>query len=109
MHFSAHETEEAWPISAAFSHDNRLLALPYSRLAVQLVEPQTGKRLAILEAPDAVSVGQLAFNQDATQLAVLVDNQIQLWDLRELRRGLAKIGLDYDTPAYSTDAINISH
>jgi serine/threonine protein kinase/WD40 repeat protein len=102
LYFTPHDTEEGWPITAAFSQDNSLLALPHSRLSLQLVEPRSGRQLAILEAPDAVSVGQLAFNHDSTQLAVVVDNQIQMWDLRELRSGLAKIGLDYDLPAYAT-------
>src|SRR5262249_22224098 len=100
LHFTPHQTEEGWPSSAAFSFDNKIVALPSSRRAIQLVDPLTARQFAILEGPDAVSVGHIAFNENATQLAVTVDNQIQVWDLRELRRELAKIGLDYDLPAY---------
>jgi serine/threonine protein kinase/WD40 repeat protein len=100
VHFVPHDSEEGWPGSAVFSFDNRMLALPFSRRSVQLVDPLTGRQLAVLEAPEAITIGHSAFSPDATRLAIAVDDQIQLWDLRQVRQELARLGLDLDLPTY---------
>src|SRR5207245_6316675 len=57
--------------------------------------------LAILTAPDPQRVFHLCFSPDGSQLAASCDKQvIQVWNLRELRRHLAGIGLDWDAPPF---------
>jgi len=87
---------------AAFSPDGRLLAVAHSRTVVGLIDPETGSILARLQSPDPRAVNSLCFSPDSTHLAVAGDNTVRLWDLREIRRGLAELGLDWNLPPYSS-------
>jgi WD40 repeat protein len=80
----------------AFSPDSRLLALAVSRRQVCLIETATGRAVLTLTSPDAGIVCALAFSADGSRLAAArQDRDVQLWDLRALRRQLAAFDLDH--------------
>jgi serine/threonine protein kinase/WD40 repeat protein len=86
----------------AFSSDGALLAITRTPYTVQLLDPANpNHEFATLTAPDRHVITWLAFNPDATQLAVAARGQvIQLWDLRLLRQELVKLDLDWDQKPY---------
>jgi serine/threonine protein kinase/WD40 repeat protein/Tfp pilus assembly protein PilF len=95
-----HAMEGPGPL--AFSKDGRILAIAYSGQNVRLIDPDSGKELATLSAPDPRIIWDLAFSQDGSLLAAATTNHvIQLWDLRKIRRHLATMGLAWDLPSYS--------
>ena len=71
---------------------------------VLLVDPDSGRELATLEPPpeSPQDVGRLAFSPDGSRLAVPIDNEILVWDLRLIRAQLAEMGLDWDAPPLPT-------
>lgn len=80
----------------AFSRDGRLLALALSRRIVQLVEADSGREIVLLAPPSPQSVGWLAFSPDDQNLMAATDQaEIQVWDLRALRRELAALNLNW--------------
>ncbi len=84
------------PGAMAFSSDGRLMALTYSRSVIRLVEPATGNLLAQLEPVPANDIVGLAFNADASELAVTrVDAPPQIWHLRHLQEQLAAMSLEW--------------
>jgi Tfp pilus assembly protein PilF len=95
------------PGPLAFSKDGRMLAIAHSGQNVRLIDPDSAKEIATLSAPDPQIIMDLCFNEDGSLLAAATGHQqIQLWDLREIRRQLATMGLDWDLPPYppsSTD------
>jgi serine/threonine protein kinase/WD40 repeat protein/Flp pilus assembly protein TadD len=94
-----HMTEGLGPL--AFSKDGRILAVAHSAQNVRLIDIDSGKEIATLSAPDPQVIWDLSFNQDGSLLAAATANHvIQLWDLREIRRQLATMGLDWDLLSY---------
>jgi len=84
------------PGPAAFSPDGKLLALAPSLREVKLVDPSTGDELALLAAPNPRSVAAIRFSRDAGRLVVVCsDNVLQVWELADIRRRLAGLGLDW--------------
>jgi WD40 repeat protein len=84
----------------AFSPDGRVMARTDAN-KIELVETQTEKPLASLEAPGSGVVVRCQFSPDGTRLAtVQLDKQVQLWNLRLVRQDLAKMHLDWDLPPY---------
>jgi WD40 repeat protein len=70
-------------------------------LPPKLIDSQTEKAVATLEPPRDVGyvVGQ--FSPDGEKLVVGSGNHtMHLWDLREIRRELAELRLDWDLPSY---------
>jgi WD40 repeat protein len=65
----------------------------------RLVELATGRELARLEDPEQ-NTGAAAFTPDGTKLVVAARDGLRVWDLRRIRAELAKLGLDWDAPAY---------
>jgi serine/threonine protein kinase/WD40 repeat protein len=65
----------------------------------RLVELATGRELARLEDPEQ-NTGPAAFTPDGTKLVVAARNGLRVWDLRRIRVELAKLGLDWEAPAY---------
>jgi eukaryotic-like serine/threonine-protein kinase len=98
---------EVGPITAVggwFSPDGRLLVVQDASKVIRLVETETSRTLARLESPDLCS-GWLEFSPDGSWLVVSTNDgpAVHVWDLRAIRRNLAKMGLDWDAPAYSED------
>jgi serine/threonine protein kinase/WD40 repeat protein len=80
----------------AFRRDGRLMALAHSQKLVILVNPASGEQVVRLHAPDLEPVTHLDFSDDGNSLAVgNFKNQIYVWDLRQLRRELAALQLDW--------------
>jgi WD40 repeat protein len=84
--------------SAAFSRDGKVLAVSYEPGRVQMIDPVTGQKLALLEAPTGANLIWLAFSPDGTRLAAASaeSHLIQLWDLRQVRKALTALRLDWD-------------
>jgi WD40 repeat protein len=87
-----------------FSPDGRLVVVQDASRIIRLVEIETGRTLARLESPDLCSVAA-TFSPDGSRLVVTTHDgpAVHVWDLRAIRRQLARIGLDWDAPAYSDD------
>jgi WD40 repeat protein len=87
------------PGSLAFTTDGRLLAIVSSRSAVRLVDPTMGAEIVTLQAPRDDPIGCVSFSPDGRWLAAgCAKDLIHLWDLAEIRRGLAGMGLDWEEP-----------
>jgi len=85
----------------AFTADGRILAGTFARNKVRLYNVATGEILADLEAPNAKQITGLAFGQDGTQLFIAeAADAVRVWDLRLIRQQLARLGLDWDQPAF---------
>ncbi|MBU6401663.1 MAG: hypothetical protein KGS61_15205, partial [Verrucomicrobia bacterium] len=84
------------PGPLTFSSDGRLLALAETRGVVHLVSPETGETLAQIEPAPAGELVSLAFNADASLLAMtLVGAPPQVWNLRYIRQQLAAMHLNW--------------
>jgi hypothetical protein len=88
-----------------FSPDGGLVVVQDESRIIRLVETETGHPLARLESPDLCDVGYAAFSPDGSRLVITTADgpAVHVWDLRAIRRHLARIGLDWDAPAYSGD------
>jgi serine/threonine protein kinase/WD40 repeat protein len=84
----------------AFTRDGRMLAICATSRLVRLIDVHTGLELVSLAASDERRVFSLCFSPDDTQLAVGCDGQIQIWDLRYVRRELSAMGLDWEATPY---------
>jgi serine/threonine protein kinase/WD40 repeat protein len=88
------------------SPDSRLVVMGQTDGVYRLVELATGRELARLEDPEQV-VGHPAFTPDGTHLVVSAADGLRLWDLRRLRAGLARLGLDWGAPPYDEEAAQV--
>jgi WD40 repeat protein/tetratricopeptide (TPR) repeat protein len=81
-----------------FSPDGQVLALLHGMTEVRLVDPATGRELARLPAAGT----PCCFSPDGSQLVTYGgrDGAFQVWDLREIRRQLKEMGLDWDRSSY---------
>ena len=81
---------------SSFSKDGQLLAVTVDD-ATYLIRPATGERLARLVSPSGdVSTARVCLNPDGTRIAIMRDDgKTELWDLAQLRRSLATLGLDW--------------
>ena len=62
---------------------------------------RAGRPLAVLDHPDAGFTGWLAMDHSGSRLVVTaLPDSVTSWDLRELRRQLKELGLDWDMPPY---------
>jgi serine/threonine protein kinase/WD40 repeat protein len=87
------------PGYATFRGDGKLLAISLGRASILLVDPATGREIATLEAPTALS-SPFAFSADGSHLyAPTPAGTIHDWNLSLLRRELRELGLDWDDPA----------
>jgi serine/threonine protein kinase/WD40 repeat protein len=96
-------TDDGYNGFFAFPPDGRQLAVNRGGL-VLLVDPDSGQEFATLEPPPEAPRGihWLAFSPDGGRLAVSIDTEFRVWDLRRIRAQLAEMGLDWDAPSLST-------
>jgi tetratricopeptide (TPR) repeat protein len=86
--------------SGCFSPDGRLLAVEDSAGAIRLARPESGRELARLQAPEQTQLSPQCFTPDGAQLIALgaETRAFHVWDLRLIRNGLTRLGLDWDAP-----------
>jgi len=81
-----------------FSPDSTFIAHTTSTGAVGLVDVGSGRELAQLAHPHLDSA-HLAFTPDGTRLIMLTNGTVRgihIWDLRSIRKELARMGLDWN-------------
>jgi serine/threonine protein kinase/WD40 repeat protein len=81
------------------SPDGRLVVVGQADGVYRLVELASGRELARLEDPDRIA-GPALFTPDGACLVVSADDGLRVWDLRRIRQGLARLGLDWDALPY---------
>jgi len=86
--------------SPAFSPDGKLLVVETGTGVARLLDPKTGKEYARLEDPSQDRTWLFSFSPDSTQLvcATADGHCLHIWDLRAMRRRLAEMDLDWDSP-----------
>jgi hypothetical protein len=85
-------------VASVFSPDSKLIAHDANNGAVRLVEAASGREIIQLPDPRLESALPL-FTPDGTRLITLTNGNvpgIHIWDLRSIRRQLAKMGLDWE-------------
>jgi tetratricopeptide (TPR) repeat protein len=99
------EARQVGGYGLCFSPDCRLAVVQDANKLLRLVETETGRTIARLESPDLCGVGSAAFSPDGSRLVVTTQDgpAVHVWDLRAIRRQLARMGLDWDAPAFSED------
>jgi eukaryotic-like serine/threonine-protein kinase len=85
-----------------FSADGRLLALGDAPGVVRLLDPESGRELARVTAPEDARLYPVAFTPDGARLIVYNAESfaLALLDLRAIRAELVELGLDWDAPPY---------
>jgi WD40 repeat protein len=86
----------------AFSPDGKLLVVETGAGVARLLDPKTGREYARLEDPSQDRAAHFSFSPDSTKLVCATGDGhcLHIWDLRAMRRRLAKMELDWDLPAY---------
>ena len=82
----------------AFAHHAPMLAVAHSEGAIRLVNWETGDILADLTPPRPQALCAFTFSPDDCTLAAIGKDTVQLWDLAELRRELARMRQDWELP-----------
>jgi signal transduction histidine kinase len=83
--------------TAAFSPDGNMLAAPDSATSIALWETASGRRLASLEAPEAVPVTVVRWPANGERLVCGTRAQdVEVWEIPALARELAAFGLGWD-------------
>jgi WD40 repeat protein len=90
-------------LGLCFSADGRLLAIQDANKVIRLVETDSARTIARLENPDLCKVFFASFSPDGSRLAISTNDgpAVHIWDLRRIRRRLARMGLDWDAPPYA--------
>ena len=87
----------------AFAAGGKTVAIAYLSREIKLLEPDSGRELAVLAAPLPEQLTCLRFTANGAWLAAGTrSGVIQLWDMRRIRRKLREVRLDWDPPAQST-------
>jgi tetratricopeptide (TPR) repeat protein len=85
----------------AFSPDGHTIACVTHKRLIHLLDAKTLDEFAILSSPSPEPFTHVAFNSDGSALALsCLTRMVQLWDLRSIRRQLAEIGLDWESPTF---------
>jgi WD40 repeat protein len=85
----------------AFSPDGRLLAYMHGGYEIRMVKVPSCEVVATLRVPSLTHVSSLTFSPDGARFAALEwSGQINIWDLRALRRELVNLNLDWDLPPF---------
>ena len=84
----------------AFSPDGKLLVVETGVGVARLLDPKTGREYARLEDPNQDRTDHFTFSPDSAQMVSATGDGhcLHIWDLRALRRRLAEMGLDWDSP-----------
>lgn len=84
-----------------FARDSTMLALTDDLSRVRLVEPESGRDIAVLTVPQLTRLIPLFFTPDNGRLVTLggETGALHIFDLREIREQLSSMGLDWDAPA----------
>jgi WD40 repeat protein/tRNA A-37 threonylcarbamoyl transferase component Bud32 len=91
---------EPYPGPIAWSRDGQIIAVAQSSTGVLLLDSARGEQRATLRANSPRAVRSLDFSPDGRRLAVAnIDQQVIIWDLPRVRRGLADLGLDWSASA----------
>ncbi|MGO9917137.1 MAG: protein kinase domain-containing protein [Isosphaeraceae bacterium] len=86
-------------LTAAFSPDGKLVVVETGSGVARLIDAGTGREYAQLEDPTQDRTDRWAFTSDATKLACAGEGCcVHVWDLRAIRRQLAEMGLDWESP-----------
>jgi WD40 repeat protein len=88
---------------AVFNPDATLLAMGDIPGTIQLLEVPSGRILARLSAPAPLWIWPVCFAADGSRLVAMDTDlsQIYIWNLRELRRNLARLALDWESAPLS--------
>jgi WD40 repeat protein len=91
----------------AFAPDSRTVVFDDGGVNLILAEVETGRELARLEDPDQSRITRVGFTPDGSQVVeTLADRPyLRVWDLRAIRRELARLGLDWEPAASSGTAL----
>ncbi len=92
-----------------FSPDGRFLVVEDADRVMRLLETDSGRTVARFESPDLPTAGSATFSPDGSHLVVATaaEAAVHVWDLRDIRRKLSDIGLDWDASPYAeTSAAN---
>jgi WD40 repeat protein len=89
-------------MAPAFSPDGKLLVVETGAGVARLLDPKTRSEYARLEDPNQDRARHFTFSPDSTKLVCAAQDGhcLHTWDLRAMRLRLAKMGLDWDSPAY---------
>ncbi|MGH7136644.1 MAG: WD40 repeat domain-containing protein, partial [Pirellulales bacterium] len=85
---------------ATFSPDSKLIVLEAGSGVARLIDAVTGREYARLEDPNQHRTMNFAFTRDGATL-VCVSGEghcVHVWDLTAIRRQLAEMGLDWESP-----------
>jgi WD40 repeat protein len=88
-----------------FTPNGREVVVQDNSRVLRLVQTETGRTVARLESPDLCAVEVATFSPDGSRLVVTTDDglAVHVWDLGAIRRQFARMGLDWDAPAFSED------
>jgi serine/threonine protein kinase/WD40 repeat protein len=88
--------------SLVFSPDSQYMAILKPGLGIRLLETDSARVLADLEAPDSGRITAMTFSPDGSQLAVVQGgDQLRVWDLRLIRSELRRANLDWELPQFA--------
>ena len=103
------------PAAAVWSPDGRVAALAISRGQIELLRTGSWEHVLTLASPQPTALASLTFSPDQRFVAATTDaDQIELWDLAEIRSGIADFHLDLPepkmlkTPAGLPDSVAVS-
>jgi WD40 repeat protein len=88
---------------AQFAPEGRLLAVNTGKGVLQLIDIAQERVLAALEGPEQAPIEFHAFAPDGARLITIIygkEGNINVWDLRAIRRQLKALDLDWDAPDY---------
>ena len=89
------DTASALSGLVAFHPDGRTMAVTHTLRQIRLIETDTGRTLATLDAPTPERITAMSFSRDGAMLAAATANaEVHLWDLNQLRQELHGLGLD---------------
>jgi len=81
--------------SLAISPDSSIVAAVVEMERIMLIDLRTAELIATLHAPTPAYLNWLGFTPDGSRLVAVGWHQLQRWNLDELRRRLAGLGLDW--------------